>query len=287
MTVHKHAFSVDVEDWYQGIELPLEGWLGKENRVEIGLGKILNLLHERDIKATFFTLGSVARSNPTIIKTIVRDGHEIASHTMFHEKIYNLNPEKFLEQEKECKKILEDVSEAKVMGFRAPYFSITRDSLWALDVLAELGYTYDSSISPVKTWRYGIPGIAPGIYQFKSGLVEFTPSLGNFSALSYGVGGAYLRIYPYWLTKMALKKASDSNSPGMFYVHPWELDPGQPKLRIEARAFFTHYWRLGSTLPKLKKLTKDYSFATIHEIIEKELSMGKMKSLDLSGNAKT
>ena len=245
----KHAFSVDVEDWYQGIELPLESWVGKENRIDIGLSKILNLLAERNIKATFFALGAVAKSNPKSIRFIAEQGHEIGSHTMNHEKIYDLNPTEFLKQEQECKKILEDTSESNVNGFRAPYFSITTQSLWALDILAQLGYTYDSSISPMQTWRYGIAGTKPGIYQLKSGLFEFTPSLGSFCSHSYGVGGAYLRIYPYKLTKAALKKSAANGLPGMFYVHPWELDPKHPKVKIGLKPFVTHYSRLESTVP--------------------------------------
>ncbi len=280
-----HAFSVDVEDWYQGIELPLEAWVGKENRVDVGLSKALELLEERNVKATFFTLGAVAKSNSKSIRSIAEQGHEIASHTMYHEKIYDLAPSKFLKQERECKTILEDVSESRVQGFRAPYFSITNESLWALDILAELGYTYDSSISPMQTWRYGIAGTEPGIYQLKSGLIEFTPSLGNFCSHSYGVGGAYLRIYPYALTKAALKKSSVSGSPGMFYVHPWELDPKHPKLKIGIKPFITHYTRLGSTVPKLKKLLSDFQFTTVRQAIDLQMAKGPLEILKLDNGA--
>ena len=283
----RHAFSVDVEDWYQGIELPFEAWVGKENRIDIGLLKILDLLGERNIRATFFTLGAVAKSNPKSIRSITKYGHEIASHTMNHEKIYDLIPTEFLKQEKECKKILEDVSESKVNGFRAPYFSITTQSLWALDILVQLGYTYDSSISPMQTWRYGIAGTKPGIYQLKSGLIEFTPSLGNFCSHSYGVGGAYLRIYPYKLTKAALKQSTVNGLPGMFYVHPWELDPKHPRLKIGLKPFITHYSRLGSTVPKLKKLLTDFQFTTVQQAIDFELAKGSLKVLNVDVDAKT
>ena len=281
----KHAFSVDVEDWYQGIELPLEEWIGKENRVDIGLSKVLELLGENDIKATFFTLGAVAKSNPKSIRSIAAQGHEIASHTMYHEKIYDLESSKFFKQERECKEILEDVSESKVSGFRAPYFSITNQSLWALDILAELGYTYDSSISPMQTWRYGIAGTEPGIYLLKTGLIEFTPSLGNFCSHSYGVGGAYLRIYPYKLIKTALKKSSIHGSPGMFYIHPWELDPKHPKLKIGLKPFITHYTRLGSTMPKLKKLLSDFQFTTVRQAIDLQIAKGPLEILKVDNDA--
>ena len=287
MSATRHAFSVDVEDWYQGIELPLKAWVGKENRVDIGLSKILDLLAERDIRATFFTLGAVAKSNPKSIRLITKYGHEIASHTMNHEKIYDLKPTEFLKQEQECKKILEDISESKVSGFRAPYFSITTQSLWALDILAQLGYTYDSSISPMQTWRYGIAGTKPGIYQLKSGLIEFTPSLGSFCSHSYGVGGAYLRIYPYNLTKAALKQSTANGLPGMFYVHPWELDPKHPQLKIGLKPFITHYSRLGSTVPKLKKLLTDFQFTTVQQAIDFELAKGSLKVLNVDVDAKT
>ena len=282
----RHAFSVDVEDWYQGIELPLKAWADKESRIDVGLNKILDLLTERNITATFFTLGAVAKSNPKSIRSITERGHEIASHTMFHEKIYDLTPIQFLKQEEECKKILEDISESKVIGFRAPYFSITSQSLWALDVLGELGYTYDSSISPMQTWRYGIAGIRPSIYQLKSGLIEFTPSLGNLWSHSYGVGGAYLRIYPYKLTKFALNKSTENGLPAMFYIHPWELDPKHPKVRISLRPFITHYSRLGSTVPKLKKLFSDFQFTTVQRVIDLEIAKGPLEVLNLETDAK-
>ena len=283
----KHAFSVDVEDWYQGIELPLEAWVGKENRIDIGLTKILDLLAERNIKATFFTLGAVAKSNPKSIRLITEQGHEIGSHTMSHEKIYDLNPTEFLKQEQECKKILEDTSESNVNGFRAPYFSITTQSLWALDILAQLGYTYDSSISPMQTWRYGLAGTKPGIYQLKSGLFEFTPSLGNLCSHSYGVGGAYLRIYPYKLTKAALKKSAANGLPGMFYVHPWELDPKHPRVKVGLKPFITHYSRLGSTVPKLRKLLSDFQFTTVQQAIDFEVAKGPLEVLNVDADAKT
>ena len=285
MTSTKHAFSVDVEDWYQGIELSLEAWVGKENRVDIGLSKVLELLNEKNFKATFFILGAVAKSNPKSIRFISEHGHEVASHTMYHEKIYDLEPAKFLQQERECKKILEDISESKIQGFRAPYFSITNHSLWALDILAELGYTYDSSISPMQTWRYGIAGTEPGIYQLNSDLIEFTPSLGNFCSHSYGVGGAYLRIYPYKLTKAALKKSADSGLPGMFYVHPWELDPKHPRVKIGLKPFITHYSRLGSTVPKLKKLLSDFQFTTVRQAIDLHEASRPLEILNLDKDA--
>ena len=287
MPAIRHAFSVDVEDWYQGIELPLEAWIGRENRVDIGLTKMLDLLAERNIKATFFTLGAVAKSNPKSIRFIADQGHEIGSHTMSHEKIYDLKPTEFLKQEQECKKILEDISESRINGFRAPYFSITTQSLWALDILVQLGYTYDSSISPMQTWRYGIAGTKPGIYQLKSGLIEFTPSLGSFCSHSYGVGGAYLRIYPYKLTKAALKQSTANGLPGMFYVHPWELDPKHPRLKIGLKPFITHYSRLGSTVPKLKKLLTDFQFTTVQQAIDFELAKGSLKVLNVDVDAKT
>lgn len=239
------------------------------------------------MKATFFTLGAVAKSNPKSIRLIAQQGHEIASHTMYHEKIYDLEPSSFLKQERECKAILEDISESKVNGFRAPYFSITMKSLWALDILRDLGYTYDSSVSPMQTWRYGIAGTKPGIYQLNSGLMEFTPSIGNFCSQTYGVGGAYLRIYPYRLTKAALENSAVNGLPGMFYVHPWELDPKHPRLKIGLKPFITHYTRLGSTKSKLKKLLGDFQFITVQEAIDIELAKGPLEVLNLDANAKT
>ena len=139
----------------------------------------------------------------------------------------------------------------------------------------------------MQTWRYGIAGTKPGIYQLKSGLIEFTPSLGSFCSHSYGVGGAYLRIYPYKLTKAALKQSTANGLPGMFYVHPWELDPKHPRLKIGLKPFITHYSRLGSTVPKLKKLLTDFQFTTVQQAIDFELAKGPLKVLNVDVDAKT
>ena len=157
--------------------------------------------------------------------------------------------------------------------------------MWALDILAELGYAYDSSISPMQTCRYVIAGTEPWIYQLKSGLIEFTPSLGNFCSHSYGVGGAYLRIYPYKLTKAALKKSVDNGLPGMFYVHPWELDAKHPKVKIGLKPFITHYSRLGSTVPKLKKLLNDFQFTTVRQAIDLQIAKRPLEILNLDKDA--
>jgi len=286
-TKARRAFTVDVEDWYHGIELPRSSWLGKDNRLDRGLDKILELLEKLNIKATFFVLGAVALSNPKSVKKIARLGHEIGSHTMYHEKIYDLTPRTFLEQEKQCKKILEDLTECKVIGFRAPYFSITSESLWALEILKSLGYEYDSSISPVQTWRYGISGVKPGIYQLDSGLIEFTPSIGNFMSHTYGLGGAYFRLYPYQLTKSAILKLQLDGNPAMFYIHPWELDNGHPVIKMEARAFITHYSNLRTTSRKLERLFSDFSFQTASQIIENAKLDKKILKLDLSKDLET
>ena len=133
----------------------------------------------------------------------------------------------------------------------------------------------------MQTWRYGIAGTKPGIYQLKYGLFEFTPSLGSFCSHSYGVGGAYLRIYPYKLTKAALKKSAINGLPGMFYVHPWELDPKHPRVKIGLKPFITHYSRLGSTVPKLRKLLSDFQFTTVQQAIDFELSKGPLEVLNV------
>jgi len=286
-TKAQRAFTVDVEDWYHGIELPQSSWFGKDNRLDRGLDRILELLEKLNIKATFFVMGAVALSNPKSVKKIARLGHEIGSHTLYHEKIYDLTPRTFLEQEKQCKKILEDLTESRVIGFRAPYFSITSKSLWALEILKSLGYEYDSSISPVQTWRYGIPGVKPGIYQLDSGLIEFTPSIGNVLSHDYGLGGAYFRLYPYQLTKMALLRLQRERFPAMFYIHPWELDYGHPLIKMEVRAFITHYSKLRTTSRKLERLFSDFSFETASQIIEYTKLDKQISKLDLSKDVET
>jgi len=221
----KHVFSIDVEDWYQGIELPLNDWIKYEKRVEYGMRKLLELMAKNNVKSTCFILGKVAEEHPQLVKKIFEDGHEIATHGFSHGKIYNLSPKVFREQLHRSIAHLEDLTGNKVIGHRAPYFSITKDSLWALDILAEEGILYDSSIHPVFNYRYGIPGAnrLASVIETEAGikLLEIPVSTFPLKKINLPIGGgAYLRIYQYFFLKKCLRTLAKKGETIGIYVHP-------------------------------------------------------------------
>lgn len=261
-----HAFTVDVEDWFQGIELPQSAWADKEDRLMRGLDVLLNLLDAADVRATFFVLGWVVEKYPKVIRQLAEDGHEVGSHGLCHEKVYDLSPEVFRKEETEAKTHLEDVTGHPVVSFRAPFFSITKQSLWALDILADLGYQYDCSISPVVTWRYGIAGAPEGIYRLETcGLVEYTISTWSLLGRRFASGGAYFRVFPPFLTCRPFQTDAQNNA--MFYVHPWEYDPGHPVVNFEWKARLTHYYNLKAMEKRTRNLLNRFEFGTIQEVM--------------------
>ncbi len=264
-----NAFSVDLEDWYQGIELPFDSWNKHTDRIRKGLDPLLELLEKHNTKATFFTLGWIGEKYPDLIKQIADAGHEMASHGYSHEKVYDLSPDAFREEISKTKKILEDISGTEVVSFRAPFFSITNKSLWALDILKEEGYTIDCSISPVKTWRYGISTTPDEIFTIKeNGLTEFPVSTFKLLTKNLGIGGAYFRLFPYMLTSNGLKQRVKEGKVNMFYIHPWEYDPHHPVVEMERKAKITHYTRLSKTIPFTDKLLGQFKFDTVSNVVK-------------------
>lgn len=265
-----NVFSVDLEDWYHGIELPFESWSNYEDRLRIGLDPLLNILAQKNTKATFFTLGWVGEKYPKLIKEISDQGHEIASHGFSHTKVYELKKAAFREEVRKTKKVLEDLSGKGVVAYRAPYFSITKNSLWALDILKEEGYEIDCSISPIKTWRYGISTVPDEVFSIKeNGLIEFPASRFYVINKAFAVGGAYFRIFPYSFTKKGMQKRTKNNQYNMFYIHPWEYDPDHPKLNLAFKPKMTHYTRLNKTYPNTDKLLQDFKFYTVSQLVKK------------------
>ncbi len=275
----KAAFSIDLEDWYQGIEKPLSQWGQYQHRLEHGFEKLLELLDKNNTKATFFSLGWIAAHYPSAIKKIADGGHELGSHTYCHEKVYDISPEKFREEISSTKKLLEDLSGTPVISHRSPFFSITAKSLWALDILKEEGFEIDCSISPIKTWRYGIAACPDEIFTIEeNGLIEFPVSKFNLLGKSWALGGAYFRLFPYFITAKAMKNRIKSNLNTMFYIHPWEYDMNHPVVDMEWKAKFTHYQNLGKTYPNTKKLLKDFEFDTVRNIIRDYAAANTMNS---------
>lgn len=272
----KSVFSVDVEDWYQGIEIPMNKWEQYEKRVDQSMGRLLDLMDEYGVKATCFILGKTAEDHPEIVKKIHNRGHEIATHGYSHEKIYNLKPETFRNELRRSLNILEDLTGEQILGHRAPYFTITNQSLWALDILAEEGIRYDSSIHPVINWRYGILDAerTPSYIESQKGnyLLEVPVSTYPMGKINMPVGGgAYLRIYPYCFLRRYLKKLEKQGENIGFYLHPWEIDPDHPKINLPFKVSVTHYYNLASTEKKLKRLFSDFTFRPYKEVYAEKI----------------
>jgi polysaccharide deacetylase family protein (PEP-CTERM system associated) len=266
-----NALTIDFEDWYQGLEIPHTEWAGFEDRIpEVGR-RLLRILDETGTKATFFVLGYVADQHPDLVREIHAAGHEIGTHGQHHTLIYRQTPELFREEITRAVHRLEDLTGGPVLGHRAPYFSITKDSLWALDTIAQLGVRYDSSIFPVVNYRYGIADAPRWPYSIEAG----AHTLEEFPITTWGVlgknlpvaGGAYFRIYPYALTKRAFRSINSAGRPAVFYLHPWELDPEHPRIPLPRRIALTHYFNLGATERRLRRLLRDFRFAPMNQVL--------------------
>jgi polysaccharide deacetylase family protein (PEP-CTERM system associated) len=273
-----NAFSIDVEDYFQVAALapavPRESWPAREYRVERNTDVILNLLAERGIRGTFFILGWCGEKSPGLIRRIAGAGHEIACHGFSHQLIYTQTREVFEQETRRSKQFLEDTIGAPVTGYRAASFSITKQSLWALDVLIDLGFEYDSSVFPIRHDRYGIPGASDdlGPITAPSGrtIVEFPMSAASFAGVRVPVsGGGYFRLLPYPMTRAGLRQINERhNRPFTFYLHPWEVDPGQPRLKVSAFSRFRHYNNLHKCEGRLRRLLGEFSFSTMRQVLE-------------------
>jgi polysaccharide deacetylase family protein (PEP-CTERM system associated) len=284
-----NAFSVDVEDYFQVAALapaiPVETWPTREYRVERNTEVILQLCEEKKVRGTFFILGWVAEKSPHLVKRIAAAGHEIACHGFSHQLIYRQTPEVFREETFRAKRFLEDVIGKPVTGYRAASFSITRESLWALDVLIDAGFEYDSSVFPIKHDSYGIPGAAPEPGRITAPsqrtLVEFPMSAATFFGVQVPVsGGGYFRILPYWVTRAGLRQINDKlGRPFTFYLHPWEVDPEQPRVKVSAFSRFRHYTNLHRCEARLRRVLGDFRFGTMRQVLEqRELLTGPKRA---------
>lgn len=287
-----NAFTVDVEDYYHVAALAgaisRESWPTHRSRVERNTGRLLELLAERGLRGTFFVLGWVAERSPDLVRQIHAAGHEVACHGYSHQLIYRQTQDEFREETRRAKRHLEDTIGAAVLGYRAASFSITRASLWALDELIDQGFEYDSSIFPIRHDRYGIPGAspAPGPITAPSGrsLMEFPMSAASFLGLRVPVsGGGYFRLLPYWMTRAGLRQINGKGRPFTFYLHPWEIDPGQPRVRVGALSRFRHYNNLHRCEERLQRLLADFRFAPAAEVLRQhcapEISAPRMSAV--------
>ena len=271
-----NAMSVDVEDYFQvsafDAVVRRDAWDGFESRVEANTERLLRLFDDCRVKATFFTLGWVAERHRDLVRRIVSAGHEIASHGYGHRLIYEQTPDEFRTDLRRSKAILEDTAGTRVRGYRAPSYSITKRSLWALDVLVDEGFEYDASIFPVHHDRYGIPDAPRDIHRIQRGsgtVVEVPPSTVRLGGVNLPIaGGGYFRLLPFWWTRWGIARVNSvERRPVIFYLHPWEIDPDQPRLRAGALSRFRHYRNLRKTEPRLRALCSEFRFAPIAEVL--------------------
>jgi polysaccharide deacetylase family protein (PEP-CTERM system associated) len=289
-----HAMTVDVEDYFHvaafaKVISPAD-WDQWPSRVEANTHKLLQLFAQRNIKITFFILGWVAERYPELVRAISDQGHEIASHGYSHQLIYTQSPDVFRAETLKSKRILEDIAQRQVTGYRAASYSITRKSLWALDILAELGFTWDSSIFPTRHDNYGIPGSPEEPYRIitSSGdqLLEFPLTTAKVLGQAIpAAGGGYFRQYPYALSRWLFERASlNQTKPQIFYLHPWEIDPQQPRVpNASWFSNFRHYTNLKRCLPRLERMLNDFEFSTISESLSKahinqEISLAELNT---------
>ena len=271
-----NALTVDVEDYFHvsvfdGI-IPRHRWEALESRVCRNTDRLLEIFADADVRATFFVLGWVADRFPHLVRRIAASGHEIASHGYAHRLVYDQTPMDFRSDVRRAKQLLEDASGVPVGGFRAPSYSVTPRSLWALDILIEEGYWYDASIFPILHDRYGIPVSCRRPYRLERGrgaIVEAPASTVRVGACNLPIaGGGYFRILPYAWTRWGISRLNTTErQPAIFYLHPWEIDPEQPRLQAGRLSRFRHYRNLQSTEQRLRQLLTDFSFDTVASII--------------------
>jgi polysaccharide deacetylase family protein (PEP-CTERM system associated) len=273
----KNGLSFDIEDWFQVENLrsvfPREQWAAQPLRVEASTRKILALLRANETKATFFFLGWVAERCPQLVRDVDREGHEVASHGYDHELVYNMTAESFRADIRRSKRQLEDIIGKPVWGYRAPSFSIVRESMWAIDVLKDEGFIYDSSIFPVSFHdRYGFSERGTLPFHWPNGLLEIPLAVYNLSKYSLPVaGGGYFRLFPYAYFKFLLRRLNAKRNPFTFYLHPWEFDPNQPRVPAPTFLRFRHYVNLHRTEKNLSRLLSDFAFerlAVVYRVAE-------------------
>lgn len=273
----RHHFTVDVEEYFHAAALESRidrfGWDALESRVTRSVEALLGLLDDAGARGTFFVLGWVARRHPDLVRRIARAGHEIGSHGWGHRRVADLGPEGFRVSVRRSRRLLEDLSGTEVAGFRAPNFSVVPGVEWALDVLLEEGYRYDSSIYPVRRPGYGYPSAERTVHRIRrpaGTLLEFPPATLRILGLNVPAGGgAYFRVLPYGLVHAAFRAADRRGEAATFYIHPWELDPGQPRLPVSPLTRVRQYAGLGRVEDRLRTLLSEFRFGTLRSAVDR------------------
>jgi polysaccharide deacetylase family protein (PEP-CTERM system associated) len=271
-----NAMTIDVEDYFQVSAfdrvVPRAAWEKMSSRVEGNTMRLLRLLDEHGVRATFFVLGWVAERYPALVRAIAEGGHELASHGHGHRLVYEQSPPAFRLDLQRAKRAIEDAAGVTVTGYRAPSFSITARSLWALDILIEEGYRYDASIFPIRHDRYGIPGSPRHAYTIArpaGSLVEAPASTVRVGGMTLPVaGGGYLRLLPYGWTRWGIRRLNGrERQPAIVYLHPWEVDPEQPRLPAGRVTTFRHSHNLDRVEGRLRRLVREFRFAPLGEVL--------------------
>ncbi len=268
-----NALTIDVEDYFQvsafAPHIARSEWNTRECRVERNIDCVLEMLASHDTKATFFTLGWIAERYPQVVRLIVAQGHELASHGYGHERASDQTEEAFFADVQLAKIILEDLTDAEVRGYRAPSFSIGKRNLWAFDCLARAGYSYSSSVYPIKHDHYGMPDSPRFAYEVRPGLMEIPITTLRVLKRNFpSSGGGYFRLLPYALSRWMLGRvnANDCES-GVFYFHPWEIDTGQPRIAgISRKTQFRHYVNIHRMEGRLNRLLSDFTWGRMDQI---------------------
>jgi polysaccharide deacetylase family protein (PEP-CTERM system associated) len=276
----RNAMTIDVEDYFQvsafAPHISRDNWNHLPCRVERNMERILALLDQREVKATFFTLGWIAERYPHLVRNIVDNGHELASHGYSHRRASDQNAEEFRDDITRSKKLLEDLGGIPVIGYRAPSFSIGTDNLWALDQLQEAGYQYSSSIYPIRHDHYGMPD-APRFAHHprgENGLLELpATTMALFGKNLPASGGGFFRLLPYPVSRWTLRRVNQQDGqPCIFYFHPWEIDPEQPRPQgITLKTRFRHYVNLAHTENRISRLLKDFKWGRMDQVFKEKL----------------
>jgi polysaccharide deacetylase family protein (PEP-CTERM system associated) len=301
----KHIMSVDVEDYFMveafADSVPRSSWNTWPSRVVANTQRILGLFDKHDIKCTFFFVGWVAHKYPHLVREVSERGHELGCHSFWHRAVYSLTPEQFREDTHAAASAIEDATGAKVYGYRAPSWSITKECLWALDILAEQGFTYDSSIFPIHHDLYGVAGAKrfPHTVHCKNGLTlrEYPPATVRLWGQNFpGAGGGYLRILPMAYTRWVFRKFErEYGERVVAYVHPWEIDSAQPRIKDKLRSTIRHYTNLEVMEARLERLLGEFRFQSFENIARSEsrtadssspAAVGVMREALLGGTAR-
>ncbi len=295
--VMRHIMTVDVEDYFQ-VEafaeiVSRESWDFWPCRVVESTRVALDLFDRYETKATFFFLGWIAKKFPALVREVQARGHELACHSFWHRPVYSLTPAEFREDTQQAKDVIEQASGTRVIGYRAPSWTITNRCMWALDILAEMGFLYDSSIFPIRHDIYGVPGAHRLPYTWSCGngknLREFPPATVRIAGLTLpAAGGGYLRILPIRYNEFAFRQMITKHQQSVVvYFHPWELDPDQPRIRAKPRSTFRHYTNLGKMQGRVRKLLEQYSFGTFRSVLEQSGAVKNSLTTDSSNRDET